>query len=377
MQLALSPTHFHVPARNVRQVPKDAITKILSRQNGRDQLRALGFGVASNKIAMDMAAAYAADSVQSGVTTPSIPNAIQFLQEWLPGQVHIMTAKRAIDNLIGISTVGDFADDQVVQEVLENTAYAIPYGDNTNLPLADWNLTFVTRGIVRFELGMRVGNLEEARAAKMRVNSGEAKRQACGIGLEIARNLVGFSGYNSGNENIYGFLNDPGLLAYNTVAATGTGSSTLWSQKTYLQIVQDILTALQQLRTQTKDMVDPKTTPITMAIATNAVDLLSTVSQFGNSVKEWLDKNYPNVRVESAVQLNTANGGAGVFYLYADKVDDLSTDGGQTWIQAVPTKFMVQGVQKLVKGYEEGYLNATAGSMCKRPIAVTRWSGIS
>jgi hypothetical protein len=54
----------------------------------------------------------------------------------------------------------------------------------------------------------------------------------------------------------------------------------------------------------------------------------------------------------------------------------MSTDGGKTWIQAVPTKFMVTGVQQLAKAYEEDFTNATAGAMLKRPYAVTRWSGI-
>lgn len=371
----ISETHYSIPAREVRQVPQNLI-------KNREQARALGFGVANMTVARDMAlnhsSLYAADSVQSTVTTPSIPGVIQFLQNWLPGQVHIMTAARKIDELVGISTVGSFEDEQIVQEVLENTAYAIPYGDMTNLPLSDWNLTFVPRTVVRFETGMRVGILEEARASRVRVNAGESKRQSCGIGLEIARNLVGFNGYNSGNDNTYGFLNDPGLSAYITVANNGAGPpSTLWSQKTYLQIVQDLLTAFVQLRTQTKEIVDPRTTMLTLALPTNAVDYLSTVSQYGNSVREWLRENYPNVRVVSAPQLNAANGGAGVFYLYADKVTDLSTDGGDVWIQAVPAKFMVEGVQKLVKGYQEGYLNATAGCMCKRPIAVVRYTGIS
>lgn len=373
MPQEISKVHVHIPARNVRQFPLEQ-----ARKAKPEQLRALGFGVINQQVARDMHNyASAMDSLQNPITTSGVPGYVQFLQNWLPGQVFIMTAKRSIDALIGISTVGDFADEQVVQEVLENTAYAVPYGDLTNLPLADWNLNVVTRTVVRFEMGLRVGTLEEARAAKVKINSGESKRYACGEALEIARNLVGFNGYNGGNNSTYGFLNDPGLPAYVTVAATGSGSSTLWSQKTYLNIVQDLLTAITQLRTQTKGKVDPKRDALTLALPTNAVDYLATVSQFGNSVKEWLMVNYPNIRVEDAVQLNTANGGAGVFYLYADKIDDASTDGGATWIQPVPAKFMVQGVQKLVKGYEEGYMNATAGAMCKRPIAVTRWTGIS
>ena len=93
-----------------------------------------------------------------------------------------------------------------------------------------------------------------------------------------------------------------------------------------------------------------------------------------------LHKAYPGIRVTSAPQLNDADTvddvAYNVFYLYADKIQDMSTDGGTVWIQAVPTKFQVMGVQQLAKAYEEDYSNATAGAMCKRPWAVTRWYGI-
>lgn len=370
-----SKVHLSIPARNVRELPLEQAQK-----SSIAELRKLGFGVANDQVAMDMAMGlqYAADSVQGTVTTPSIPNPIQFLQQWLPGHVNIFTKARRIDDLIGISTVGQYEDDQIVQSVIENTGYAIPYGDMTNLPLSSWNQTFVPRTVVRFESGMRVGNLEEARASRTRVNVSDEKRKSCGRDLEIQRNNVGFSGYNSGNDSTYGFLNDTGLPAYVTVANSGTGSSTLWSEKDYLEIVQDLLTAFVQLRTQTGDVVDAKNDACTLALPTNAVDYLSTTTDFGYTVYTWLRDNYPKVRVVSAPQLNTANGGSGVFYLYADKISDgLSTDGGDTWIQAVPARFMVQGVQKMVKGYEEGYIMATAGAMCKRPILVTRWTGIS
>lgn len=365
--------YLDIPARNVQQVSPDNAKRL-----GVSELRKMGFGTISNKVAFDMAMAYAADSVQGPVTPASIPNPVQFLQNWLSGHVNIFTKKRAIDDLIGIATVGSWEDEQIVQSVIENDGYPQPYGDITNLPLTDFNQTFVTRTVVRFESGMRVGNLEQARLARTRVNSPEEKRKGCGRDLEIERNNVGFSGYNSGLDNTYGLLNDPNLPAYQNVANNGTSGQTQWSLKSYLQIVQDLLTAFAQLRTQSGGVVDAKNDACTLGLPTNAVDYLSTSTNFGYSVKKWLEENYPKVRVVDAPQFNTANGGAGVFYLYADRIDDgLSTDGGATWIQPVQARFMVQGVQKLVKGSEEGYIMATAGAMCKRPILVTRWSGIS
>lgn len=374
MEKQASPVHFDIAARNVRQLPVSLV-----RDNIKEAMD-MGFGFKQG-VLQEMMQAYAMDSVQSNVTTPSIPNPIQFLQNWLPGQVYVMTAAREIDNLIGITTQGAFEDEQIVQSVLESTGYAVPYSDYGNAPLSNWNLTFVPRTNIRFELGMRVGTLEEMRAARVRVNSGQAKRESCGLNLEITRNLVGFNGYYSGNNNTYGFLNDPGLGAYVTVAAgAGSGNPTEWSGKTFLEICADLRTAFVTLRTQSKGVIDPQKVDTVLALPTNAIDYLTVVSDFGISVWDWLKQTYPRTRVQDAIQLDTALGnvaGDGVFYLFAEAVKDLSTDDGRVWVQVVPNKFMVLGVVKLAKGYEEDYANSTAGAMCKRPWAVVRFSGIS
>ena len=315
------------------------------------------------------------DSLQPTVTTPSAGTPVQFLQNWLPGFVFVITGARKIDDFIGLMTTGSWEDEQVVQGVLERTGTSLPYGDYTNVPLSSWNTNYNYRTVVRFEEGMKVGNLEAARASRQGVDDSGMKREAAALALEIIRNSVGFSGFNNGDNNTYGFLNDPGLAAYVSVPA-GASTNTEWSTKTFLEICKDIRTGIVALRTNSQDTIDPENTDLTLAVATDAVDWLSTTSDFGISVRDWLQKAYPRVRVVSAPQLNAANAGDNVFYLYADSVQDMSTDGGRVWIQPVPTKFNVLGVQQLAKAYEESYSNATAGAMCKRPYAVTRWFGI-
>jgi len=370
-----SKVHYHLAPSQVRQVPVE-----FAKDHMTDLMKRLGFS-GSSRAVMDMAHSYgfAMDSVQGLVTPASIPGLIQFLQNWLPGQVYVMTAAREIDNLIGITTQGDWSDEQIVQQVLENTGYARPYSDYGNVPLADFNSTYVPRTNIRFELGMRVGNLEEDRQARARINSSQAKRESCGQSLEVTRNLVGFYGYNSGNDNTYGYLNDPGLSGYITVAE-GASGQTEWSSKTMLEIIQDLLNAFVQLRTQSKGNIDPKKMACVLGVPTNAIDYLSTPSDLGYSVLKWLKENYPLVRVQDAIQLDTADGNAigdGAFYLHPERITDLSTDDGRVWVQVVPQKFRVMGVQKLSKGYQEDYSNATAGAMCKRPWAVVRYVGIS
>ena len=318
--------------------------------------------------------AYAMDELQPLVTTASVSTPVQFLQEWLPGFVKVITAARNIDEFIGLDIVGSWEDEQVVQGIVELAGNALPYGDSTNVPLASWNTNYNYRTVVRFEQGMMVDRLEEARSAKQRIDSAGEKRESCALQLEIERNRVGFFGYNNGANQTYGFLNDPNLGAYIPVLPGVAGTE--WSVKTFLEITRDIRTAIVALRTQSQDNINPEKVNLTLAVATNSVDWLSTTSDFGISVRDWLTKAYPNVRVVSAPELNQANGGQNVFYLYADAIADRSTDNGKTFIQPVPAKYKTLGVQQLAKGYLEDYSNATSGSMCKRPWAVVRFTDI-
>lgn len=315
------------------------------------------------------------DALQPLVTTASTATPVQFLQNWLPGFVFVVTAARKIDDIIGIMITGSWEDEQIVQGILERVGAGQPYGDYTNVPLSSWNTNFNYRTVVRFEEGMKVGILESARAARMLVDDAGMKREAAALNLEINRNAIGFYGFNAGDNNTYGYLNDPGLGSYVEVA-NGAASSPLWSTKTFLEICKDIRTAIVALRTNSQDTIDPEKIDLTLAVATASVDWLSTTSDFGISVRDWLRQAYPRIRVVSAPQLNSAYSSDNVFYLHADVINDMSTDGGRVWIQPVPTKFQVLGVQQLAKGYEEDYSNATAGAMCKRPYAVVRYYGI-
>ncbi len=118
---------------------------------------------------------------------------------------------------------------------------------------------------------------------------------------------------------------------------------------------------------------------MTLVLPTGKVDYLSVTTDFGVSVRDWLTQTYPKVRVVSAPEFGGANASADVFYLFAEEIDssvDGSTDGGETFVQLVQTKFMTLGVEKRAKSYVEDYSNGSAGALCKRPWAMVRVTGI-
>lgn len=364
MQKSIERSHFG--PRDVRQV-------MMTAEDCADYAALTDIGINFSRPQLVEMARFAMDDQQGGITVGSMTVPVQFLQNWMPGLIRTITAARKADELMGISTMGSWEDEETVQGVLEPLGNAVPYGDYTNVPLSSYNVNWIRRTVVRFEKGLKVGVLEQARAARIRVDSAGEKRGSAALSLEIQRNLIGMNGFNSGSNLTYGFLNDPNLPSYRTVA-TGTGGL-LWSEKTFLEIVADVRAAAAQLQTQSQDTINPEDVETTLAVSTNNYQYLSVVSDFGVSVRQWIKETYPKMRIVSAPQLNAANGGANVFYLYAESVDDGATDDSRVWQQVVPAKFQALGVEKQAKAYVEDYTNATAGAFLKRPYAVTRWSG--
>lgn len=360
----------HIAPRDVKSLH---ITAADITESTLGELRLLGIGMDANVLEgmIDgIMKGQGMDAIEPLITTASIPTPIEFLGNWLPGFVNVVTQARKIDELVGITAAGDWEDEEIVQGTLELTGTAVPYGDLTNIPFSSWNANYERRTVVRFEEGLQVGRLEEARTARARINSAATKRNAAALALDIQRNRVGFYGFNNGDNRTYGFLNDPTLPAYSNLPAGD------WATATYLEITGDIRSMLAALRTQSGDTIDPETTSITLAIASNRVDYLSVTSDFGNSVRDWMKQAYPKVRVVSAPELNLANGGTNVAYMYAESVNDASTDDGRTFVQIVPAKFKTLGVEQKAKAYVEDFSNATAGVLLKRPYAVVRRSGL-
>lgn len=359
MDRRTSEIRSHIPASKVRSYAWTNDTK-------ESTLNRLGIGFDKNAL-KDMQSFYGMDAA---ITTPTVTTPIQFLQHWLPDFIEVVTAAREADAIMGIDFVGNWYDESIVQGVMERIGQAVPYGDHTDIPLSSWNVNYETRDIVRFEEGIQVGLLEEARAGAMNVSSQTEKRAAAAESLDIERNNIAFYGYNEGNNKTYGFLNDPNLPAYTTVAA-GTSTYTTWATKTYEEIVADIRTAFAALRVKTGNLFKPERDASKLAIAVSCMEYLNVENQFGKSVYEFIKQNYPNVTIESAVQLDGANGGANVFYLMADSIN-----GKPVIRQLGVERFRLLGVEKKAKVFLEDYSNATAGVLVTQPIGIVRYSGI-
>lgn len=310
------------------------------------------------------------DAMPALQTAASMTTPVQFLQFWIPEMVEIVTASRDADNILGRDFAGSWEDEEIVQPVIEYTGYANAYGDKTNLNLADYNVNYEYRTIVRMEQDIEVGKLEAARAAKARINAQESKRYAAGLNLAISANDIAFNGYNGGVNKTYGLLNDPNMPSYVTLP-DGAASESTWASKTFNEIVADIKAMFAALRVQTGNNFKPERDASVMALPASVIDTFQTVNPLGSmSVWDWLGKTYPRCRVESAVQLDGANSGDNVVYLFAEEIAGMKVIG-----QYMQDALRLVGVEQKAKNFLESYSNATAGVFLRVPIGLVRYSG--
>lgn len=289
------------------------------------------------------------------------------LQTWLPGTIRALTAPIDIDLITGITTVGNWHDEEILVRTEEDFGKAELYGDTTNIPLANVNPGYERRQIQRFEQGFQVGKLEDARLGAAGFQVAEGKRRAATHSLDLARNKIGWRGM--ANTTTYGLLNDPNLAG---VVAGGD-----WQAGTFDDLV-DEFTAMRNALELQMGVSLRDDAQFLLLLPVGYRGIFNVYNASGNlNFGGWLRENYPNIRVEYSPELNEAGAGnLDLGYLIVENVADLdeSTVDSATVIQAVPTRYNVLGSDNGIKGYIEDAVNATAGVIVLRPWAITRRS---
>ena len=350
----ISEVLMHQSGRQVRA--RGAANIAQDKDFALNDLKALGVGVA----AMDSAL------IGPAATTGFVP--AHMLQTWLAGTIRAITTPVDIDYVAGITTVGNWHDDEIGVRTEEDFGLAELYGDVTNIPLANSNGGFELRDVVRFEQGFQVGELEMRRMGAAGFQQEQSKRRAATKSLDVARNLVGWNGI--ANTRTYGLLNDPNLPTVRALDALETA----WLSADFDELVAHFTNLRNALETQMGQALRDDAAFL-LLLPTGYRGVMNVYNTSGNlSFGNWIKENYPNTRTEYISSLTAAIGGEDVAYLIAENVSDLdeSDTDSATLIQAVPSRYEVVGSEKRAKGYIETASNALAGIIVLRPWAIAR-----
>jgi hypothetical protein len=317
----------------------------------------------------------AEDADVEAVLTQTGFTPLQYLQYPLNKPIEVLTTPVLIDKIVGRSIVADWETEEVIQPAIENAGTPRLYGDDSNTPFASMQYDFERRTVQRFELGCRLGKLEDARTSKMGVlgfkSPWDAKRGSVAKGFQLLMDEIGFRGFINGNGVTEGLLTDHNLLPYKTLM-TGASGTTDWAGKTYEEICADIRDIFATLNDQTDThfdgMAGDKCKLVLSPVARNA---LTHPNALGKTVQEWLTENYPGCETIAAPRFrNGVSGYVGCGMLIADELN-----GNEVVRQYIPTLMRLLGIEKRMKHVAEDYTFATAGVMVKQPLGIVTFVG--
>lgn len=307
-------------------------------------------------------------------TTASITVPQQFTQYWDPQAVDTLYTATLMDQIMGETIAGTWADTKYVLRWNEILGQASLYGDLTDEDLVGMSYNYDYRSVVRFQKALLPTALAEAQLAKARIPYRADLQRAIAELFNINQDEIGHFGWAPSipsTEPTYGFLNEIGLAPYETLPQNAGGTSTQFEDKTWEEIQADFRYLIGILQTQLKGHFNPNTQRFKIVMSNAVAQTLNNTTQFGISIIKWLSDTYKNFDIIYDAKLDGANSGENVIYIFAEDIK-----GIRTFEQIIQQKMFLVGFEQRTHGKKELYSHATAGVICKRPLAVVRASGI-
>lgn len=283
-----------------------------------------------------------------------------------PEQVRVSVAPMAAVNIIGEAKKGDWTTRTSQFQMVESTGEVSSYGDHNNNGQSSSNYNWVPRESYHFQTMTRWGERELDTAGEARINLASDLNIASVLTINKAANKIAFFGV-SGLQN-YGLLNDPSLIAPITPAATGTGSGTTWATKTGDLVYVDIVSLFTQLVTQANGLVDAKSKMV-LAMSPSIATNLAKTNQYNVNVEDLLKKNFPNLRVETAVEYATTGGQ--LVQLIAEEIE-----GQKTAFVAFTEKLRAHPVITKASSWVQKKSAGSWGSIIRRPFLIAQMLGV-
>ena len=298
----------------------------------------------------------------------SIATPIQFAQLWMPEVIDALYRARTASKIFGSKNVGTWELEQIVWTKLCLTGKPNVYDDFSKANLSSYNLNFVTRDTIRFEMGIEVTELEQKRAGQMKQNAHQLKKNAVDLGFDMLMNHVKWFGYTGYGKNVYGILNAPaGDVTVQAVDKSFSASSTE-------ELITFLQGAINNAMTRLAGNYDPETDAAVLVLPLSAYTYLTTANSYNLTARKWLTENFPKVEVKVAPELDgAAADGDNVAIFYVPQVQGIK---GQTLDLLDTSKLRLVGAVPTTKGFEESYSCSTAGAMHRVPLAFNVYEGV-
>jgi hypothetical protein len=294
------------------------------------------------------------------VANASIP---AFLADYLdPKVILILVSPMKAALIVGEVQKGDWLTQTSMFLTVEQGGRTATYGDYSKAGISNVNVNFPQRQSYIFQAFLRYGQRELGIAGLAKLDWASQQQASNAVALMKQLNDVYFYGVQ-GLEN-YGLLNDPSLPA----PITPTFSWLTNTSATAYTIYQDIVRMFTQLQAQSNGVVEEDTNMVLALSPENAV-ALKFITQFNtNSVLVLLQENFPNLRIEKAVQYATPSGQ--LVQLFKEELN-----GQRTGEAAFSSKLMAHNMVVESSSWEQKRSSGGYGTIWYRPFLVVSMLG--
>jgi hypothetical protein len=281
--------------------------------------------------------------------------------------------------IIGERRVGTWLDQTRLFPVAEHTGEVSSYGDYANNGEVGVNADWPNRQAYLFQAIKEYGELELERMGLAKLNWVSEKDQAAALVLNKFLNFTYFFGV-AGLQN-YGLLNDPGLNAVISPATKAYGGTKWISggvvQATANEIFTDIQSLFLQLMNQANGLVAADT-KMTLAMSPASEVALTATNTFNVNVHDLLKKNFPNLKVENAIQYGQTSSSNNQGLAAGNLVQLIATEveGQQTAFCAFNEKMRAHPIIREMSSFRQKVTAGSWGAVLRQQFAIAGLLGV-
>lgn len=296
-----------------------------------------------------------------------------------PTVFEVLFAPNRAAVIFGEVRKGSWTDETAMFPVVEHTGEVSSYGDFATSGRTGVNTNWPQRQAYLFQTVKEYGERELDRAGLAKISWVSEIDKAAATVLNKFSNLTYFFGVQ-GLQN-YGLLNDPNLTASLSPASKAAGGTAWISggviKGTANEIYADIEAIYLQLVIQTGGLVQ-QDTKMTLAMSPTSAVALTATNTFNVNVWDLLKKNFPNLKIETAVQYGalSAQNPQGVaagnlVQLIADELE-----GQDTGYCSFNEKMRAHSIIKDLSSFKQKVTGGTWGAIIRMPVAIASMVGV-
>ena len=295
-----------------------------------------------------------------------------------PTVFEVLFAPNRAAEIFGEVRKGTWLDQTALFPTVEHVGEVTSYGDYAELGHTGVNMNWPQRQAYLYQTIKEYGELELERAGLGKINYVSELDKSAATNLNKFQNYTYFFGVN--NLQNYGLLNDPNLSASYSPASKAYGG-TKWVvggviEATANEVYADIQTLFYELVTQTGGLVEADT-KLCLAMSPGSEVALTATNTFNVNVHDLLKKNFPNIKIETAVQygvVSTQNQqglSANMMQLFAEELE-----GQDTGYCAFNEKMRSHPIVRAMSSFKQKLTAGSWGAIIRMPVAIVSMLGL-